>query len=219
MQMQYVRSTMMQHSGKDTEDHFEGHGMRLSADKVADPDAMPFDAVYSMAHADKDTADHFSGGMVLDASAENTVRMSRGKQQGRRVHQRRAVTFDTVYGSQHVDKDTADHFGSGFDMAGDDEQIELEARQAATLKAYSEAKARMQLAPPVAMATMGHEQQEGRGDTEDHFDSYGGMSLAPSANAKIGFEGVYDSRHDGFDPDHFEAAVCASPQRRTAALR
>jgi len=177
-------------AGKGTEDHFVHQTeMVLDSDEtdVKGPHGMPgmvFDSIYSEAHTTKDTDDHFGDGMNM--SDENPI----------------TNAFDRVYDSRFEGKDTESSF-EGMQI-GSAAVAREEARRIAQMKKYDAAKKALEktLAEPERMH-MGHEQFEGKGDTEDHFAG-GSMLVGKDVDTSMPFDRVYDSRYDGVRAqDHF----------------
>jgi len=200
--IQHVRKPMA-HSGKDTEDHFEGAKLK---DEGKDGQ-MAFDAVYDQRFVDKDTEDHFGAGMNLGDSADLTTRLGKPKAIGTSEFiNDRAATFDTVYSSLHDGKDTEDHFGIGMTMGATEEEKQKERQVQERQRTYDEARERLHLAMPEE-THMGHEQADGlHGDTFDHFAG-GSMAIAGD-DTGMAFDSVYGSQYVEKDTaDHFAAST------------
>ena len=194
-------------------DHFD-HG-DLGSDAMDARERNNFDHRYGALHAGKDTADHFRAGqqMLLADEADLTTRLHehnrtagpKDTMTSESINDRK-YTFDIVYGSQHEEKDTLDHF-HGMKMEADEATLREEARVAEHLKAYEAARAHLrdEEAHMQEQTHMGHEQADRKhGDTYDHFQDGGGMAMEADADGASHHQRhhAYANRHA---LDHFGA--------------
>ena len=113
------------HAKDHAKDHFAGGMGELQATSTdlqsmegMNERSVSFDPVYGTQHEGKVAEDHFKDGMNLANQADLTTRLDKPKDtMTMESINDRAVTFDIVYGSQHNEKDTADHFGMGMNLA------------------------------------------------------------------------------------------------------